>query len=212
VTFSREAMIGILIVFAAGIFAKVFSMRRLLLGALIAVTLFVGLSALHVGEDVKILDGENLSRLMFQSSDSSARDRLRLAYKVLQSFEEAPLLGQGFGTASYWSDEESHNLYLSLMADHGIFGILLIPALLLSVCRRSWDSYAFAGVFALWCFFDHFVFNTPFAWICIAIEANESAYHAKRALFRRNSLIRLHEAWVVQNTAPAGVILLEDLA
>jgi len=211
VTFSREAMIGVLIVIAGGIAAKICSLRRLILSAALGVTLLVGLRALEIDADFKTFDGDNLSRLMFESSDQSAQDRLRIAYRVLQSFEDAPLLGQGFGTATYWGDEESHNLYLSLMADHGIFGVLLIPALLMSVWRRSWESCAFVTLFALWCFFDHFVFNTPLAWICIAIEANETAYYRREAVLRKKCSTRSRDMWAVRNPAPIGIVLLEDV-
>jgi O-antigen ligase len=104
---------------------------------------------------------------------------LHLAEKTLEEFEDAPLFGQGFGTTLYWSGLASHNLYLSLIADLGVAGIIVIPALVLSVGRRSWDSYAFAVVFLLWCFFDHMVLSDSFALISLAIQADESCDHCE---------------------------------
>jgi hypothetical protein len=59
------------------------------------------------------------------------------------------------------------------MADYGIIGLFVIPALVWSVRRRSWDSYAFAVIMLLWCFFNHNVFSNSFALITLAIQADE---------------------------------------
>ena len=53
----------------------------------------------------------------------------------------------------------SHNFFLNLLADHGIIGIFLIPALLLSIGRKCWDFYAFAAAFLVFCLFSHNVFD-----------------------------------------------------
>ena len=112
-------------------------------------------------------------RTTFGSRDASVRDRLRIAEKALAVFESNPFLGQGFGTATYWNDEQTHNLYLSLLADYGIIGLFVIPALVWSLRRNSWDSYAFAVTILLWCFFYHNVFSYSFALISFAIQADE---------------------------------------
>ena len=75
----------------------------------------------------------------------------------------------------------SHNFYLSLLADHGIIGIFLIPALLLSIGRRSWDFYAFAAVFLTWCLFSHNVLDASAGLISLAIEAVES--HTRQVVY-----------------------------
>jgi hypothetical protein len=121
----------------------------------------------------KVLGADNLSRVTFGSRDASVRDRLRIAEKALAVFESNPFLGQGFGTATYWNDEQTHNLYLSLLADYGIIGLFVIPALVWSLRRNSWDSYAFAVTILLWCFFNHNVFSYSFALISFAIQADE---------------------------------------
>ncbi len=172
-TFSREAMLAFLIVVVGASIGKAISCPRLLfmiaVGGVVFTTFDIGMSLTDNG----VLSEEHVSRLSMTVSDSSARDRYRLAKKVLAKFEESPLLGNGFDTAGYWADNQSHNLYLSFMADHGIFGILLIPALVLSLFRRSWNYYSFGAAFLLWCLFDHNLFTDSFALITLAIQASE---------------------------------------
>jgi hypothetical protein len=123
--------------------------------------------------DSRLLNADTLARVTLQWSDTSARDRLHLAEKTLEQFEEAPLIGQGFGTAIFWADDQSHNAYLGLLADCGILGILVIPGLIFSIRRAEWEFYTFASIFLLWAFFYHDVFVASFALIAIAVEANE---------------------------------------
>jgi len=170
VTFSRESILAFGCIVLGGIVAGRLSLRRLAVTGGVGVALFV---ALNMGNNLlseKIASSENWSRLT--SEDGSARNRAHLAKRTLDAFEEAPLLGQGFGTTRYWGDDlPSHNYYLDLLADHGIIGIFLIPALLLSVGRRSWDFYAFAAVFLLWSLFSFQVLDDASSLICLAIEA-----------------------------------------
>lgn len=174
VTFSRESILAFVAVMVAGSVAGVLSLRRLAIIGGIGIALFV---AFNLGNNLlseKIVSTENWSRVTSQFlSDTSARDRVQVAKRALGAFEEAPLLGQGFGTTGYWGDVESHNYYLSLLADNGIIGILLIPGLVLSVRRRSWDFYAFAAAFLLWSFFSHNVLDESAGLIALAIEAVE---------------------------------------
>lgn len=176
-TFSREAIIAILLVIANASLAGVLSKRRLVVGLVVAFGFLLVFSAQDLVDTKQVFSEENLARLSFHASDASAEDRRRIRDEILEQFEQAPLLGQGFGTSAYWADEESHNLYVSLLADYGIVGILLIPVLILSIVRRSWESYAFALVFLVWCFFNHYIFYDAFAVIVLAIQANEAPGH-----------------------------------
>lgn len=170
-TISRTAVVAVVVLLVAAALGRALSPRRLLVGGALCITLFLAFSVHAILEQENI--SGNWSRLT--SADESARDRLRLAQKSLGQFEAAPLLGQGFGTDEYWSDEAPHNLFLKLMADEGILGILVLPALVVSVRRRSWDFYAFAIVFLLWCLFDHFVLLGPGTMMLVAMEAVEAS-------------------------------------
>lgn len=173
-TFSRESMLAFAIVVAGAALGRALSLRRLMAGVAVACVLF---STLELGNSLResqSWNAANLQRLSF-ASDVSAEDRLQLGGKALEEFEKAPLFGQGFGTDEYWGDIQSHDFFLNMLANYGILGVFVIPALVLSVRRRSWDSNVFGLVFLVWCFFLHMVLVLPFSLIIIAIEAVESA-------------------------------------
>ncbi len=174
-SFSREAMAALLVVIAGACLGRAVATPRLLLMIGVTILVIITWNLSTILEDQSVLSDENLARLSMGISDASAHDHARLAEKALEQFEKAPLLGNGFGTTAYWGDFESHNLFLSFMADHGILGVLLIPALLLGLARRSWDYYAFAGAFVIWCMFNHNLFDNPFGLITLAIMASQRA-------------------------------------
>jgi hypothetical protein len=181
VTFSRESIIAFGFVVLGESLAGRLSPRRLAVAGGVGLTLFVAFGMGNNFLSEKIASSENWSRLTSQSDDS-AINRAHLAKRTLGAFEEAPLLGQGFGTTGFWGDDlPSHNYYLDLLADHGIIGIFLIPALLLSVGRRSWDFYTFAAVFLVWSLFSFQVLDDASSLICLAIEAVEP--HTRQAAY-----------------------------
>jgi hypothetical protein len=174
-TLSRESIFGMVVVLVGATVKRAISLRRLLLvmgaGGLLVFMINVG-EALRENKDLALAS----SRLSFTLSDPSSTERLRLAADTLAKFEEAPLLGNGFGTSNYWTESnESHNLYLSFLADFGIFGVLIIPCLVVSIARRTWHFYTFAVTFSIWCFFQHNIFGQDFALIALAVEANRAS-------------------------------------
>jgi len=97
----------------------------------------------------------------FDTSDDAAQERKDLAFQAWDMFLEKPLLGHGLGSTLEWSQRAStHNMFLYLIADHGLVGVLILPALLAGVFRRRQrmdpgPHWAFC-VFALWyAFFSH---------------------------------------------------------
>ena len=184
-TFSRESLGALVIAIVCATVGRALAKPRLVFAIAAAVLIIFTLHVDEILESQGLLSNENIERLTMQVSDRSAQDHARIAQKVWQQFENAPLLGNGFGTTAYWGDNESHNLYLSFMADHGILGVLLVPALVWCLAYRSWDYYAFAAAFLLWCMFNHNLFMNPFGLISLAIMANQ------RALFRESQAARL---------------------
>ena len=171
-TFSREALLALAIVTAVAVSSRVLPGRRLLLIAAVGMILFAAFN--HNDEMLNLqnkLSADTRSRLTLGWSDASASDRQRLAAKTLESFEEAPLMGQGFGTDLYWGDDPSHNSYLSFLADSGILGIFILPGLIFSIRRQSWEFYAFSASFLLWGLFSHTLLTDFFSLICIAMLA-----------------------------------------
>ncbi len=174
-TFSREAMAGLLVVILAAGLARAVATPRLLLLIAIGILIVAMWNLSVILQDQGVLSKENLARLEMGTSDHSARYHAMLAAKVLEQFENAPLLGNGFGTTAFWGNFESHNLYLSFMADYGILGVLMVPALAWCLAYRSWDYYGFAFAFLIWCMFNHNLFANPFGLISLAIMANQQA-------------------------------------
>jgi O-antigen ligase len=172
-TFSRQAMLSVVILVVGSALAGVLSFRRLAIAGTASLALFAVLNLSSDITDSRLLNADTWSRLTLQWSDTSVRSRLQLAEKTLGQFEEAPLIGQGFGTALFWADEESHNAYLGLLADCGILGALVIPCLILSIRRADWEFYTFAAIFLLWAFFYHGVLADFFGIIALAVEADE---------------------------------------
>jgi len=175
VTFSREALLAFGCVLVGGNLAGRWRLGRLVVACGLGVVLFV---ALNVGDNLlseKLATSDNWSRLT-SHSDPSAKSRVDVAEQTLDAFEEAPILGQGFGTTIFWDQGRlgSHNYYLALLADHGVIGIFLIPALLLSIGRKCWDFYGFAAAFLVFCLFYHDVFSVVAVLISLAIEAAEA--------------------------------------
>jgi hypothetical protein len=173
VTFSREAILAFGCVVLLGSLAGRLSVGRLAVAGGIGVALFIAFNTSNNLLSERIASNDRWSRLT-SYADGSATGRTEVAKKTLEAFEEAPILGQGFGTTLFWDDLGSHNFYLSLLADHGIVGIFLIPALLLSIRRRSWDFYCFAATFLVFCSFSHNVLDTDAVLISLAIQAAEA--------------------------------------
>ena len=182
VTFSRMAMIAFGCVLVVGILAGRLRLLRMAVACGVGVALFV---AFNMGNSLlseKLATSDSWSRFT-SKSDYSARDRVNLAEQTLDAFEEAPLLGQGFGTTLFWDRGRlgSHNFYLALLADQGIIGIFLIPALLLSIGRKSWDFYGFAAAILVFFLFYHSPLTEVACIISLAIEAVEA--HPRHVIF-----------------------------
>jgi hypothetical protein len=175
-TFSREAILAFGVLAAGAALGRALSLRRLVVGGALAFALF---SMLELGNSLRGTESwsaANIERLSFGTNDASAQERLWLGQKMLEEFEAAPLFGHGFGTDEYSGNtQESHDFFLNILANYGILGVFLIPALILSVRRKSWDSNVFGLVFLIWSFFLHLVLLLPFSLIIIAIEAVDSA-------------------------------------
>lgn len=174
-TFSREALLAFAIVVAGAALGRAVSLHRLVVGGAVACALF---SVLELGNALRGSEswtGANLERLSFTTNDASAQERFQLGHRMLDEFEAAPLFGHGFGTDEYWGDVQSHDFFLNMLANYGILGVFLIPTLVLSVRRKSWDSNVFGLVFLIWSFLLHLVLLLPFSLIIIAIEAVEPA-------------------------------------
>ncbi len=171
-TFSREAIAALGVVMLCACAGRTLAPSRLVFIGVAAVMLFIAFNLADTLEDEGVLSDQNVARLTLQVSDKSAKGHARVAEKTWDQFAAAPLLGNGFGTTAYWGDMQSHNLYLSFMADHGIIGVLLLPALVWCLAYPSWEFYGFAFAFLIWNMFNHNLFSNPFGLITLAVVAN----------------------------------------
>jgi hypothetical protein len=87
-------------------------------------------------------------------SDDSGR--LAVLLRAWGMFLEAPLLGKGLGSTVDWNvDISSHNTYMNLGADHGVLGLIALPALCYALVRGNREAVPLAVVLFLTGFFIH---------------------------------------------------------
>lgn len=113
------------------------------------------------------------------SADVSASSRSQLAMHALDMFGERPITGFGTGATVEWNEPEStHNIYVRHVAEYGVLGALLMPALLFLAWPRHQQrtlrvyhgaSQAFVMFVALWGLFSHNVADDAFVLIGLAL-------------------------------------------
>lgn len=204
-TFSREALLALGITFVGAALARAISVPRTLLGAAAGAALLLSVHAGRSLEKTDVLDPDNLARLGLNISDASARGRLALADTAWKRFVSNPILGEGSGTTVFWTAQDNvHSYYLLEMADHGVIGVLVLPLLLLSFARRSWEYYTVAAVYVVWGLFLHLIMSLPFSLIVLAIEAAETNLRSRRLHVRPDQLsspgkplIQCHDSFAI---------------
>jgi O-antigen ligase len=88
-------------------------------------------------EQTGVLNGNVMHRLTWLTDpsgvqDASSWERKYVANQAWEKIADHPILGSGTGE-SYQAYTAPHNQYLALMIDHGLFGILIMPLLVLAV-------------------------------------------------------------------------------
>jgi hypothetical protein len=170
VTFSRSTMTGWLI--AAGVMLAFDSIkaraRDIAVGCVAAVALLLVLFQGAASSGLLggfILDNNQWERVSFfktlETSDDAAQERKAVASKAWNMFLDRPLQGNGLASTVDWSERGStHNMFLYFMADHGVVGAFILPALLICVLlgrpRGAQGSHWAFCMFTLWyAFFSH---------------------------------------------------------
>jgi len=122
-----------------------------------------------------------------EKADLSANERRDLVEAALESVAGHPWAGSGLGANKFSSRESgSHNLYLDHAAQHGIAGVLLLPALALALVagtRGSARANAMRVAFflLLWALFSHNVLEEFYLLTALVIQA---------AVFRESAVRR----------------------
>jgi O-antigen ligase len=115
------------------------------------------------------LNSDTLARLTFRADDSG---RQALAARAWQMFIESPWVGHGMATER--AGRISHNMYLSLAAEHGVLGLIAFPALVVAICLRHRTALAFGLVFLVAGFVGHNFLEQEPALLCVALAAARS--------------------------------------
>ncbi len=191
VTFSRAGLIVWTIMACLFLLFAFISIRRL--GIVLAIFTVAGAAAIFVTDhilfdlmsDVISLNPDVDSRIQFFSSllreDFSVEERQSLVALGWRMFTEHPFLGAGIGATQTQAvgvvgrEAGTHNMYLTLMAEHGIAGFFVIPLMTL---LAAWGAYGnerktaivFAVVILVWALFDHNLLDTPSKLMMFSIQ------------------------------------------
>lgn len=195
-TFSRSAMIGWAIVVGyfflrAGVVAQV---RRTVVLSTVCVALVfspVWSNVQQTLEERGVLTLNVLERIAFftggRTEDASTSERQAVAANAWKLYGEQPIGGWGTGASRRMEgfDVGTHNIYLSMIVDHGVIGFLIVPFLLLSILwglnRKMIDLAAPWLLFmVVWGFFSHNVLEERYILIAIALIASMVTSHRDR--------------------------------
>jgi len=106
------------------------------------------------------LNLNSLNRIAFRTGDNSFSERAQVAMKALEAIAESPLWGNGLGATRTWAATVStHNIYLNLMMDHGVWAVLIYPLMLWSLRSRDPLYWVILGVALLMGLFTHNVLD-----------------------------------------------------
>ena len=188
-TLSRGALLcfGIVIVVLLG--TRLLRAQRLSLlagGGIIVVASAVGtlmasgeLSYLSGGAERFVTQRLGIGSREEFSADVSASSRSQLAMHALDMFGERPLTGFGTGATVEWNEPEStHKISVRHLAEYGVLGAFLMPALLLLAVprHRRYTSRVYRGAaaafvtfVACWGVFSHNVADDAFVLIGLAL-------------------------------------------
>ncbi|MGE3459388.1 MAG: O-antigen ligase family protein [Kofleriaceae bacterium] len=184
-TLSRGAMVGyalsVLALYARGLISTRQMLAATFFGSITAWITWLFVVPALIG-DLNLNLDVLLDRIMWildpaSGADFSQAERVVLAEKGWALFQSAPLLGNGVGSTELWAERTStHNLYIMLMSDFGVLGILVFPALILAtVAGRSTlaDGLrpAFVIFMILWGTVSHNILTDHFMMIGIALMA-----------------------------------------
>jgi hypothetical protein len=188
-TFTRSAMLGWIIIvlfFAARGRFGVRQLRGVLIcsGLVVAFIFSPYWGQLQTSlEERGSLNLSVLQRLAFFSSgaatDESANDRMLVAEAAWRLFERKPYTGYGTGSARNIEGFEigTHDIYLANMVDHGITGLFIVPALLLTMLwganRKTFDVVGpFVLFLTMWGLFTHNLLEERYILLAVALVAS----------------------------------------
>lgn len=160
-TFSRGSMLSWILIACLGWCFGLWKSRRILMVQLGGMfLLFLTLALLSRGGGTErfgfTLSEDLINRIHFGIGDTSGQERSGLFFLAWQMIMKAPLLGHGLGAYKQMGALGPHNMHLSLWIDHGLLGLVVLPALL----RPLWKSGPSGRIFIIYSlFFAFFTHN-----------------------------------------------------
>ncbi|WKK66834.1 O-antigen ligase family protein [Lutimonas zeaxanthinifaciens] len=182
-TFSRSGMAGWFLLMVIFSFKNVLDVKKIvfLSGALL-VFIYLGLPKINnfLNDNMSGAVSNITNRLLWFSNpeihrDSSQIERELVAGRAWNAFLEKPYFGNGIGYTSNWDLRTGpHNIYLVTLAEYGLIGILIYPALIyLSILRlENLKNYINVSFFVLTLFvgiFSHNLLTDTFLFYTCAI-------------------------------------------
>jgi O-antigen ligase len=188
-TFTRSAMLGWIVVVIFLAVRSGFNVQRLravIICGLVVIGVIFSPAWHHLEQTLEERGALNLSvldRLAFFStgrvSDASANERFAVVAEAWRLFTERPFTGYGTGAARTIPgfSVSTHNIYVFLLVDHGILGLLIIAGLLATTLwgatRRTADvTGPFALFLIMWGFFSHNVLEERYILLAVALVAS----------------------------------------
>lgn len=138
-TYSRGAYLAIV---GGLLFVGLLKDRRILIGLIVFALFWRVLVPISVSERIDMTKTES------GELEDSAAIRIGLWQAALTMFNESPIIGHGFSTFQYnfkgetWRD--THNYYLKMLVELGIFGLVAFIFFMVCAFRRSWLLYRIA--------------------------------------------------------------------
>ncbi len=199
-TFSRSAILGW--VMASAITLALDSTkaraRDLVIGGVAAAALLLVLlqGAVTLGfVDGFTLDDNQSDRVSFfktfEASDDAAQERRDVASKAWGMVAANPVRGNGLASTVQWTERSAaHNMFLYLMADHGVLGAFILPALLMCVFlgrpkAAPVSHWAFCIFTTFYAFFSHNILAERYYLFAIAFFAMGGTVLAQAAVSGR---------------------------
>jgi O-antigen ligase len=203
-TFSRGAFVMVFVTLAGAVWLRVVNRAQGILLVLAVPLLLagVGLSydfVIDVSENRHLHNvAERLNWFKESNEEDAAVEGRRFgARQAWQMFLDSPVIGRGVGATSRAIVQEGpHNMYLMLMAEQGILGLVLYVSLWVALLRRGrriarWarsederdvgNAVALLAVFlAVYGFFSHNVLEEPHMMFVLAF-LSAAAFNAMRA-------------------------------
>lgn len=187
VTFSRSAMLMWALAMFAVAYFDWFRMGRTLSIAVVSGGVGLVLVALNAGVLVQAFDTLSMGQMLNENArlriggsfieqhDFSKQDRIYVAIRALEQWKEAPLFGHGIGSNALLT-LRSHNQYLEMASELGVFG----PALLIALMWLLWRTGTSVArvlllVYIVSCFFSHNNLDYPGVQIALAMALSSGA-------------------------------------